>query len=264
MGFDFGGLMSGIGGFADTIIGSDNARKQMHMQKEFAQNGIQWKVEDAKKAGIHPLYALGANTMSYSPQTVGTDLAGVGQNLGRAIDSTRTEPQKIDAVGQTLAQLQIERGGLENQLLRQQIAASAIATTRGAAAAPSSPAFPVAGNYVIPGQGNSGVVVDQPLKRVGNPEAPYQEPGSVSDRGFLTTSSGGLAPVYSTDAQQRLDDDSLGMLSWNIRNRLLDPLNGGKPPYTAPRGSVWVYDYLRNQYHLQEVNMDPRNTKFYK
>ena len=39
-------------------------------QKEFAQNGIRWKVADAKAAGLHPLAALGASTASYSPSAV--------------------------------------------------------------------------------------------------------------------------------------------------------------------------------------------------
>lgn len=36
------------------------------LQREFAQQGIQWKVQDAKHAGIHPLAALGAVTPSPS------------------------------------------------------------------------------------------------------------------------------------------------------------------------------------------------------
>lgn len=41
------------------------------------QKGIQWRVEDAKKAGIHPLYALGANISSPTVTTgsTGSDLA---------------------------------------------------------------------------------------------------------------------------------------------------------------------------------------------
>lgn len=38
-------------------------------QKEFAQNSIQWRVADAKAAGLHPLYALGGAGSSYQPPT---------------------------------------------------------------------------------------------------------------------------------------------------------------------------------------------------
>lgn len=261
MAFDFGGLGSAIGGIADIFMGSDQARKQAHLQKEFAQNGIQWKVEDAKKAGIHPLYALGANTMSYSPTTVGTDLAGVGQNLGRAIDSTRTEPQKIDAVQETLGRLAIERGGLENELLRQQIASSAIATTRQSAGSPT-PAFPLAaGDYVIPGQGNSGLITEKKMPRMMDPARPIQEPGSVADRGFTNTSTG-IAPVYSADAKERLEDDFLGMLAWNVRNRLLPSINTdwGSIPHKPPPGEKWIYNPIRQEYQLVPMNRTTRKT----
>lgn len=57
------------------------------LQRKYAENSIQWKVQDAKKAGVHPLAALGANTMSFSPQTVGQMKSDFGQNLGRAINA---------------------------------------------------------------------------------------------------------------------------------------------------------------------------------
>lgn len=41
-----------------------------NLQKEFAQNSIQWKVQDAMKAGLHPLAALGASGYSASPVQV--------------------------------------------------------------------------------------------------------------------------------------------------------------------------------------------------
>lgn len=43
------------------------ANQNFAFQREFAEQGIQKRVEDAKKAGIHPLYAMGANTPSVSP-----------------------------------------------------------------------------------------------------------------------------------------------------------------------------------------------------
>lgn len=46
--------------------------KNAELQKEFAQHGIRWKVADAKAAGLHPLYAVGASTSSAMPITVGS------------------------------------------------------------------------------------------------------------------------------------------------------------------------------------------------
>lgn len=72
---------SAIGGIT-SLFGQN---QQMAAQKEFAKKGIQWRAEDARKAGIHPLAALGAQTAQYSP--VG-DTAGahLGDAVGGAID----------------------------------------------------------------------------------------------------------------------------------------------------------------------------------
>lgn len=43
------------------------AAQNRALQKEFAQNSIQWKVNDAKQAGLHPLAAIGAQGTSYTP-----------------------------------------------------------------------------------------------------------------------------------------------------------------------------------------------------
>jgi hypothetical protein len=59
-------------------------QKNYDMQKEFAKHGIQWKVQDAKRAGINPLAALGATTVSGSPIPVGgtSGASGSGAVLG--------------------------------------------------------------------------------------------------------------------------------------------------------------------------------------
>lgn len=78
-----------------------NSERNAKMQKQFAKQGIRWKVEDAKAAGIHPLYALGASTATFSPSYVGggygDTLAASGQAIDRAIDATRTQEERDDA-----------------------------------------------------------------------------------------------------------------------------------------------------------------------
>lgn len=109
------------------------ADRNIALQQQFAKEGIRWKVEDAKRAGIHPLYALGANTVSYSPVSVGSvphtvdtslpnAFANMGQDLGRAIDSTRTTPEKIFA--RQLTSLQLEGLQLDNDIKRATYASS--------------------------------------------------------------------------------------------------------------------------------------------
>ncbi|UDN67507.1 DNA pilot protein [robinz microvirus RP_35] len=95
---------------AGDVMGVDSGRKsaheQMDAQREFAQMGIRWKVEDAKAAGVHPLYALGAQTHSYSPvqvgdQSVGRALGDFGQNLGRAYNANATREEQAENARQT-------------------------------------------------------------------------------------------------------------------------------------------------------------------
>lgn len=123
-------ILSAIGGALGIAGNLWNASKERKTQKDFAQKGIRWKVADATAAGLHPLAALGANTMSYSPVQVG-DMAGpladMGQNIDRARKATSSEEGRV--VGQVNNRLSVERQGLENELLRAQIN-STNATTR--------------------------------------------------------------------------------------------------------------------------------------
>lgn len=151
-----GPLISGGLGLLGTFLGNQQRdqgkEREIELQREFAQNGLRWKVEDAQRAGVHPLAALGATGASYSPVGLGDNdtasgLSGMGQDIGRAIDATRTQPERMGAVSAKMEALGLERAGLENELLRAQI----MDITR-----PRTPPFPMAGSdYPMPGQPGS-------------------------------------------------------------------------------------------------------------
>lgn len=76
-----------LGGFLDRRESSQQASANRQLQYDFAQQGIQWRVADAEKAGVHPLYAIGANIPTYSPVRgsyghLGRAVAGAGQAIG--------------------------------------------------------------------------------------------------------------------------------------------------------------------------------------
>lgn len=161
-----GALLGAAGSLAATYLGNKSQEKaneraerqneqNIALQKEFAQSGIQWKVQDAEKAGVHPLFALGAQTTSFSPSSVGggasdfSGLADAGQNIGRAIDATRSTP--ASALALQLGRIQLEGAQLDNDFKRTQLA-SAIATNM-----PPHPGLPGPfTRHTVPGQGDSG------------------------------------------------------------------------------------------------------------
>lgn len=148
-----------LGGIMGNKANAKAAEQQYQHQKEFAQSGIQWKVKDAEAAGIHPLYALGANTVSYSPQSVGgpdfSFLGQTGQNLGRAIDATRSMPAKLEALSLTTAHLQNEGLAIDNETKKLRLASAArLANQTQLTPGVPSPFDRVAPNGIA-GQGNS-------------------------------------------------------------------------------------------------------------
>lgn len=197
-------VIGGAGALAGGAISANNQLKMAELnykhQKEFAQNGIRWKVSDAKAAGIHPLYALGASTSSYSPVSgyggdngIGEAAAQFGQGIGRAVEAgmTKEERQRENAKREmqetfdlALRQQELEAGRerisesrLRNKLLEQQIlmqfAGSQKALLRGLGPAMPSKARPSS----MSGQGDSpymdkaipqdGWLVDEKGRKVG-------------------------------------------------------------------------------------------------
>lgn len=116
-----------IGGSMASDAAAEQAEKNRQMQIQFAKEGIRWKVADAKAAGIHPLYALGANTVSYAPVSVGTSsmgsaVASAGQDISRALNATSTASERQNTFSEAASKLQLDNMSLQNQLLASRIA----------------------------------------------------------------------------------------------------------------------------------------------
>lgn len=75
-----GSLLGGAGTFAGAFGGGDN--DALDFAKRLAKKGIQQRVRDAQKAGVHPLFALGAN--------VGTGSFGGSASTGSAVSDALT------------------------------------------------------------------------------------------------------------------------------------------------------------------------------
>lgn len=254
MGAAAGGTLGSIPG---SIIAQKEAEKKAreaneanyNQQKEFAQHGIRWKVEDAKRAGIHPLVGLGASTTSFSPSTVGEpslsppDVSAMGQNIGRAMQATRTQEERA----MTDLQLQSARLDIEGKALDNQIKNSELRRMNT-----TGPSFPGSQNF-ISGQGNSGPqITEKNMERTkslaGNP---HSEPGAVPDVGYVVTNSGAVVPVPSKDAKERIEDNMPQELSHFWRNNIIPNFGKGKKPplSTLPPGyDRWEWEYSTQGY----------------
>lgn len=134
---------------AGTFLKGSQTKKQIHWQREQLQKGIQYRVADAKAAGIHPLYALGANIQSPSPIQVDGGLpdrlSQMGQGLGQFSERFQTAPERLMArANLNLLSAQTEESLARGQYFRSQ------ALQGNSASAPQAQ-IDTLGN-VIPGQ----------------------------------------------------------------------------------------------------------------
>jgi len=260
-----GGLLQNKANEKANRAAEAQAQKQYEQQKEFAQSGIQWKVKDAEAAGIHPLYAMGANTISYAPQSVGSNpsdfsfLKDTGQNIGRAIDATRSNPAKMQAFATTAAQLQNEGLALDNDLKRTQLAsAAALANQTGTPPGlPSLTTGPAADG--IAGQGNSPQI-EGPSLNISKKMAPTNEDAQHTELGAgaevrLVRTKNGWAPVIPEDLSESYEQDMPGRWQWYARNRLFhDPAiqrtinKYARRPGFRPRYNAFTGEYTYKKY----------------
>lgn len=241
------GIIAAVAAAGAAVVGDQNAKKDRHQrarerqinqiqQEKYAREGIQMKVEDARKAGIHPLYALGANTPTYNPVSmdsgperdyVAEGISNVGQDISRSMAANKTAEEKQTS-GMILqaAKLDIDGKEIENQIKLQQL--KQLMTNQ--------PSLPGSQN-LIPGQGNSPIQ-NKPMERTRSMHgAPSNEPGATNTVGFGVNADGSLTPVPSKDYKEKIEDNFFHEASHFMRNNILPNFTGGNPP----PGYYWDY-----------------------
>lgn len=254
-----------IGGSIINAVNQNSANdSNIAMQKEFAQMGVRWKVADATAAGLHPLAALGAQTTSFSPSSVGDTgignaLSESGQHFGRAIAATQSEEEKkMDAYRLASAHQDVEGKALQNQILSHQLKTLQF----------GQPSFPGSTNF-LPGQGNSNLIVTEPVKRnASEPGRPAQEAGWRPDVSYSRTDTG-MTPMIPTGLSESLEDDIIGKFMWRLRNQLAPNFTGqGKPPQSqAPDGHKWRWNVNKQEwqpYNAREIGEAIKKMNFNK
>lgn len=255
-----GPLLSAGTSLIGGLLGKSSADKAANEQKMLAKNSVQLRVRDAQKAGIHPLAALGAPTMSFQANManpLGDAIQNMGQSLAPALERTNTQEQSVaKAYADQMAKLQLQRAGLENDLLRSQI--SQINT-------PHPPMPPSDGGYNVPGQAQSGKLVsNQPLPVTATMPGGVSEPASIGDVGYIRTRTGWM-PAMSKDAKERLEEDTIGTGLWNLRNRIQPSLSFNASSFAPPphvklkNGEYWHYSIEDQEYQIRHRSYLPEN-----
>lgn len=227
------------------------ARLNYEQQKEFAKSGIQWKVEDAKKAGLHPLAALGASTASSGgTHTVGGEssaLASMGQNIGRAISSSSSADQR------TMMQLQIQNAKTE---LEGKEIDNAIKASQLQSMSHTGPAFPSANDqHLIPGQGNAmrGVKIVPSESTASEVGRPGIQAGLINSLQYVREPHGNIGIAPSQQSKERNEDDFIAESLWHLKNRLNPPAPRTSdypiPSHLAKKGyKYWLWHPLKQEF----------------
>ena len=283
----WGGIAAGVGAAVGGVAGLLSSGQSQanaaainkfnyNAQKEFAQNGIRWKVQDAKAAGLHPLAALGAQTSGYTPSAAIGDspdfgfLSDMGAAAGRAIDAKRTSTERAEQERKQNLLFNEELKGrqLQNQETQTRIdsmkwdmamdaARNAERSVRTQQQVPPMPSLAPDGS-LMPGQSNAtspGDIIDAkpPEVTLNAPGRPNVEAASINELAFSRTGDGGYVPVMSTDAKNRLEEDIVGTFGWNMRNRAgaWFDLDGVKPPKSwLPPGAIdFSYSFDRGAWY---------------
>lgn len=245
-----GGVLGSLSGSRANKQNAEAARQSAELQREFAKNGIRWKVEDAIKAGIHPLYALGANTHSFSPVSVGAQpdysmanaVKDMGQDISRSVQATRTQyEQELSKLQLASAKLDVEGKALDNQIRASQFQKLNQATT----------SLPGNQDNFIPGQGNSPTVKVKAMERIASQKGRLaQEAGWRPDVSYARTDSG-LTPVVPESLSESLEDDVIGKILWRVRNQLMPNITGQGAPSKSqlpPGYNNWQYDFSSQEW----------------
>lgn len=270
-----GGAIGAAGSVVGGLLGqsaSAQANEQNYQaQKEFAQNGIRWRVADAKAAGLHPLAALGAQTPSYTPSAfvgdtswMGDAAQSLGQGIGRAAEAKMTAKERARerAVADQSVALSMETKRLQNQFLETQIAAQkqdmALQLARSAAMAVRTqqavPGMPSIGGdgTVIAGQAQAypnALTKNKPAEIVSSmPGRVQSQAGYSPDYSFVSGHSGKVSVPSDANANAA-QDNLLLQIEWMLRNRVVPFASQFIPGYTDPRAPALTPEQRRAGYN---------------
>lgn len=201
-----------------------------YTQDQLNRMSVQIRAEDARAAGVNVATAMGAPTMSaYSSQLPTDSGVDTGAAVMSALGQTVARFGDRDDENDQIVKLNIERGKLQNELLRSQI--SVLKQPSRQTSLPSA-------NDSF-GQGNApNIEVDPSKMQASSRGDRAQQAGAINEYQYVRGADGVYRPVPSADVTQRIEDSMPMQVDWYMRNRLFTPPHPGPEVQLAP-GTTW-------------------------
>lgn len=214
-----------VGGLINMQNQNKLAKRQEDLQREFAQNSIQWRTADAKKAGIHPVAALGSQGISYNPSYVGGDNFGGSQ---ASVSVSTGGDKEIDELNKRLLTAQVRH-------------AEAEATSAEMANLPKPQNDPL--NVLLPNANSRGIglptsqtgMPGQASSIYGNKKAEAEEASR-----FSVNQDGTISVVPTQNIMDYVSEDMLASIEWRLQNKYTDQVEALNKALKGklPKGSV--------------------------
>lgn len=246
-------MLSALLGAGASLLGSyftqRNANRNVDLQREFASHGVERKVEDARRAGVSPLFALGANTHSFSPVGVGGDggLQSAGQNISRAMAAQGSPQGRAGALAVEIAGAQLEGLKLDNQAKQQEIQSKMNLINQPGT---PPPILDAGTTKAIEGQ-LDGVELKKEMAPAG-----WQAHKSfgVAPEVDMWKTAKGFAPEVPQELGEAHESQPLAAAQWFLRNKIMPSFSEGyrTHPFPAPDGFSWHFNPVLGQYVLQK------------
>lgn len=232
-----------LGGLLGKKKRGPSLQDQLSAQGQEIMNRFGYTMQAAKDFGIHPTVALGLNPgaggmnvqlgdNSGSDPKAASLVRDIGQDVASAAARMQTPDQKMFT--QVAQRQALERGDLENELLKTQIAQGRASITPGIANTNAG--------EMIAGQGDTGAayLANQLVK---HESADGKEGGTPASWTTVMTKMGPMT-IPSKDFQDRAEDIPGVGWEWIVRNKLPEILESLKRSMTKP-GTMGEYVYRK-------------------
>lgn len=229
---------------------ADNARelqdfeynRSLADQRAFQDDSVQRRVADARKAGIHPLAALGFSSPGFIPPQTGGyygeseyGMAEMGQDISRAISAGQTEKERRQQeASMARANVGINELNMRNLELQNESLALDLVYKRDRIMRMR--------NGTGPGFPNVNAIRNVGLQELATNDMAVPRIGDTGERYPATAKiqnlDGSWTVVPGKDAKQAIEDDPVAEAQWHWANQLKQWLQDG-----GTYGEHWNYNF---------------------